>query len=45
MRDASGNIGRIKVLAPSLPARNEAVRTSPPPHAAIEVDTGPEVHS
>ncbi|WP_203338613.1 ATP-binding protein [Nocardioides limicola] len=31
IRDSSGNIGRIKVLAPSLPTRNEAVRTSPPP--------------
>lgn len=30
MRDSSGNVGRIKVLAPSLPERNEAVRTSPP---------------
>ena len=26
----SGNIGRLKVLAPSLPDRNKAVRTSPP---------------
>ncbi|MCO7219525.1 ATP-binding protein [Klenkia sp. PcliD-1-E] len=30
MRDSSGNAGRIKVLPPSLPARNKAVRTSPP---------------
>lgn len=30
MRDSSGNVGRIKVLAPALPARNQAVRTSPP---------------
>jgi hypothetical protein len=29
-RDSSGNIGRVKILAPSLPARNEAVRTTPP---------------
>lgn len=29
MRDASRRIGRIKVLAPSLPSRNAAVRTSP----------------
>jgi hypothetical protein len=30
MRDSSGNVGRIKVLAPSLPDRNRAVRSSPP---------------
>lgn len=30
IRDSSGNIGRLKVLAPSLPERNKAVRTSPP---------------
>lgn len=30
MRDSSGNVGRIKVLPPCLPARNKAVRTSPP---------------
>ncbi len=30
MRDSSGNVGRIKVLAPSLPTRNQAVRSSPP---------------
>jgi len=30
IRDSSGNIGRLKVLAPSLPDRNKAVRTSPP---------------
>jgi hypothetical protein len=30
MRDSSGNIGRIKVLPPCVPARNKAVRTSPP---------------
>lgn len=29
MRDAHGNIGRIKVLAPSVPSRNEAVRSTP----------------
>lgn len=29
MRDSQRRIGRIKVLAPSLPSRNEAVRTSP----------------
>lgn len=39
MRDSSGNVGRIKVLAPSLPARNEAVRTSPPDHEASTVAT------
>lgn len=35
LRDASGNIGRIKVLAPALPHRNEAVRTTPPESAAL----------
>ena len=30
LRDASGNIGRIKVLLPSVAERNTAVRTSPP---------------
>lgn len=30
MRDSSGNVGRIKVLPPCVPARNAAVRTSPP---------------
>lgn len=30
MRDSSGNVGRIKVLPPCVPARNKAVRTSPP---------------
>jgi hypothetical protein len=30
IRDSSGNIGRLKVLAPSVPARNKAVMTSPP---------------
>lgn len=34
MRDSSGNVGRIKVLAPSLPARNAAVRSSPPGQSA-----------
>jgi len=35
LRDSSGNVGRIKVLAPCMAARNEAVRTSPPErHAA-----------
>lgn len=36
MRDANGNIGRIKVLAPALPSRNKAVRSSPP--GADQVD-------
>ncbi|MGL5823590.1 MAG: ATP-binding protein [Nocardioides sp.] len=30
IRDSSGNIGRLKVLAPSVLERNKAVRTSPP---------------
>lgn len=30
LRDSSGNIGRVKVLAPALPARSAAARTSPP---------------
>ena len=30
MRDSSGRVGRIKVLAPSVAERNEAVRTTPP---------------
>ncbi len=30
LRDSSGNVGRVKVLAPCVPARNSAVRTSPP---------------
>ncbi len=30
LRDSSGNVGRIKVLAPAVPERNAAVRTSPP---------------
>lgn len=34
MRDTSRNIGRMKVMAPSVPARNKAVRTSPPERAA-----------
>lgn len=34
MRDSQRRIGRIKVLAPSLPSRNEAVRTSPTTVAA-----------
>lgn len=34
LRDSSGNIGRIKVLAPALAARNKAVRTSPPEQAS-----------
>lgn len=35
LRDSSGNIGRIKVLPPALPARNTAVRTSPPEARAV----------
>jgi hypothetical protein len=30
LRDSSGNVGRVKILAPCVPARNQAVRTSPP---------------
>lgn len=30
LKDAAGNLGRIKILAPALPSRNEAVRTTPP---------------
>jgi hypothetical protein len=30
MRDSSGNVGRIKVQPPCVPARDRAVRTSPP---------------
>ena len=40
MRDSSGNVGRIKVLAPSLPSRNEAVRSSPPDQASLAGDPG-----
>jgi hypothetical protein len=40
MRDSSGNIGRIKVLAPSLPDRNRAVRTTPPESSIVPA--GPE---
>ena len=46
LRDSSGNIGRIKVLAPALASRNKAVRTSPPEQTtrgqvpAEEVGTG-----
>lgn len=35
MRDASGGIGRIKVLGPSDPARQAAMRTTPIDHAEI----------
>lgn len=38
MRDSSGNVGRIKVLAPSLPSRNEAVRSSPPEQSRLAGD-------
>jgi hypothetical protein len=44
MRDSSGNIGRIKVLAPSLPSRNAAVRTSPPEHEPSGAADLPEGH-
>lgn len=30
LRDGNGNMGRIKVLAPMVPARNTAARTTPP---------------
>jgi hypothetical protein len=42
IRDSSGNVGRLKVLAPSLPERNKAVRTSPPEikHARGAADPG-----
>ena len=40
LRDSSGNVGRIKVLAPSLPSRNEAVRSSPPEQSALAGDPG-----
>ncbi|MDP9240457.1 MAG: ATP-binding protein [Actinomycetota bacterium] len=30
LRDSSGNVGRVKVLAPCVAERNAAVRTSPP---------------
>jgi hypothetical protein len=35
LRDSSGNVGRIKVLAPALAERNAAVRTSPPELAGV----------
>lgn len=35
LRDSSGNIGRIKVLAPSMPERNAAVRTTPPENSEM----------
>lgn len=35
LRDSSGNIGRIKVLPPSVPERNTAVRTSPPENSEM----------
>ena len=38
IRDSSGNIGRLKVLAPSLPDRNRAVRTSPPELKSASTD-------
>lgn len=31
MRDATGNVGRIRVLQPALPSRREAINTTPPP--------------
>lgn len=37
LRDSSGRIGRIKVLLPSIAARNAAVRTSPPEMAEVTV--------
>jgi len=42
LRDSSGNVGRVKVLAPCVPARNGAVRTSPPErgHPERNVATG-----
>ncbi len=42
MRDSSGNVGRIKVLAPSLPDRNEAVRSSPPEQSALSASQHPD---
>jgi len=38
LRDSSGNVGRVKVLAPCVPARNGAVRTSPPERGHPERD-------
>lgn len=38
MRDSSGNIGRIKILAPAVAERNTAARTSPP---ELEDDSAP----
>lgn len=38
MRDFTGNIGRVKVLAPCLPTRNLSVRTSPPPANQTHAD-------
>ena len=35
LRDSSANIGRCKVLAPSRPGRNAAVRTSPPRTSSV----------
>lgn len=34
IRDSNGNVGRIKILAPSMPARRKAVMTSPTAPAA-----------
>lgn len=42
IRDSSGNIGRLKVLAPSLPERNAAVRTSPPEMRSSAPGKAPE---
>ncbi len=35
LRDSSGNVGRLKVLAPAVVSRNKAVRTSPPEASAV----------
>jgi hypothetical protein len=40
LRDSSGSVGRLKVLAPSLPSRNAAVRTSPPEKDAVPGGAG-----
>ena len=42
LRDSSGNVGRVKVLAPCVPARNGAVRTSPPERDLTTGGVGPE---
>jgi hypothetical protein len=41
LRDSSGSVGRVKVLAPAVAGRNRAVRTSPPERDALPGAAGP----